>query len=141
MRLEVENFVKRCWTCQHAKGGSQNTGLYTPLPIPSRPWDSVSMEFVLGFPKTQWGNDSIFVVVYRFTKMAHSIPCYKTSDSKNIAILFLTRLLDYMVFQEVLYQIEILNSWDTFGGICGRNFVPNLTSTYFITHIIMDRPK
>lgn len=52
MRRDVQRFVTRCKVCQLVKGHSQNTGLYTPLPIPSRPWDSVSLNFVLGLPRT-----------------------------------------------------------------------------------------
>ena len=52
MRSEVEKYVKNCKVCQYAKERSQNAGLYIPLPIPDRPWDMVSMDFVLGLPNS-----------------------------------------------------------------------------------------
>jgi hypothetical protein len=88
MREEVKIFVNKCKIFQYAKGKKKNTGLYQPLIIPERPWDAISMDFMLGLPRTQRGSDSIFVVVDSVLKMAYFIPCHKTSDATHVANLF-----------------------------------------------------
>jgi hypothetical protein len=74
MRTDVIKFMNRCRIYQHVKGKRQNIGLYQPFPIPKRPWDAISMDFVFGLLRMQRGCDSIFVVVDRCSKMAQFIP-------------------------------------------------------------------
>jgi hypothetical protein len=62
MYRDVQRFTNRCSTCHKAKSQAQSHGLYMPLPIPFRPWEDISMDFILDLPRTKNGKDSIFVV-------------------------------------------------------------------------------
>nr|KYP54697.1 Transposon Ty3-I Gag-Pol polyprotein [Cajanus cajan] len=88
MRVDVQKYCSKCIACLQAKSKIMPHGLYTPLPIASTPWVDISMDFILGLPRTQRGHDSIFVVVDQFSKMAHFIPCHKVDDVSHISRLF-----------------------------------------------------
>jgi hypothetical protein len=93
MRRDVERFVACYTTCQKAKSRLNPHCLYMPLPVPSIPWVDISMDFVLGLPKTKRGRDSIFFVVDQFSKMAYFIPYHKSNDATHIADLFFKEIV------------------------------------------------
>lgn len=85
-------YAQWCRKFHTAKSHSQNTGLFTPFPKPTAPWKEVSMDFVLGLPKTRHGHNSILVVV-AFQKMAHFISYSKTLDASHVENLYFQEIV------------------------------------------------
>lgn len=54
MARDVERFVRRFRLCQEEKGGKKGVS----VPVPKRPWEGISIDLVVGLPKTQSGHDS-----------------------------------------------------------------------------------
>ena len=91
----MKEFVSSCDICLRSKNPRHRPyGLLQPLPIPHRPWSSLSMDFITYLPPSN-SFDSIFVVVDQLTKMAHFFPCKKTLSSKDIARFFLDNVYRY----------------------------------------------
>ena len=75
MKRDIARYVAECDVCHRIKAEHQRpAGTLEPLPITEWKWDKVSMDFITGFPKTQNGNDAIFVVIDRLSKVAHFLP-------------------------------------------------------------------
>ena len=88
MNSTLSKYIKRCVICATSKTSNKKLGLYTPLPVPSRPWESVSMDFVGGLSMTRKGHDYLYVVVYRFKKMCILLSCKKQVKNELTAHLF-----------------------------------------------------
>ena len=74
--------------CQMFKSETTtSTRLLQPLSIPSKPWEEVSMDFVVGLPKSQ-GYDVIMVVMDRLTKYVHFVPLSNPYTVAKVALLF-----------------------------------------------------
>ena len=88
---EVATYVGQCHECQVNKPTmSKPAGLLQPLQIPERPWGSISVDFVTGFPPVginRW--DTITVFVDRLTKMVHYVPCREKMSAADFAQVFL----------------------------------------------------
>jgi hypothetical protein len=70
-----------------------STDFMVGLPASSVPWEDISTDFMVGLPRTKRGRDSVFVVVDRFSKMAHFIPYHKTDDASHITDLFFKAII------------------------------------------------
>ena len=89
LRDFVKKYIKSCTTCMRAKPQRHKPyGLLKQLPIPERPWNSISMDFIETLP-TSSACDSILVVVDRLTKQAIFIPTTIHCTSEDLAVIFI----------------------------------------------------
>ncbi|GKA76041.1 putative reverse transcriptase domain-containing protein [Tanacetum coccineum] len=59
--------------------------------IPQWKWENITMDFVTKLPRTQSGNDTIWVIVDRLTKSAHFLPMRETDPMDKLAKLYLKK--------------------------------------------------
>ena len=85
----VKSFVKSCDTCQRCKGDSPRPNPLQALPLPKRPWEDLSMDFITGLPSTANGNNAILTFVDRLTKYAHFVPTSTAITAAGTADLYI----------------------------------------------------
>ena len=88
----VKNYISSCTTCMRAKPQRHKPyGLLKQLPIPERPWNSISMDFIETL-LTSSGCDSILVIVDRLSKQGIFIPTTIHCTSEDLSVLFVTHV-------------------------------------------------
>jgi hypothetical protein len=94
MRADVRAFVSKCDSCQRVKASNAlPPGKLMPLEVPSRPWESISMDFITCLPRVSPGGfDAILVVVDRLTKLAHFIATTTAVTAEEVAHLLRARV-------------------------------------------------
>jgi hypothetical protein len=92
MKQDVRTFVVDYEVCQRKKGEIVKAmGTLQPLPIPPTIWQDISMEFIVGLPKS--GNKSvIMVLVDRLSKYAHFCALQHLFIAATVAQIFMDNI-------------------------------------------------
>lgn len=89
LRMDVTKFVAQCVDCQLTKYETKKSAsLLCPLPVPQRPWEDLSLDFIMGLPPFQ-GHSVILVVVDRFSKGIHLGTLPASHTAHMVAVLFM----------------------------------------------------
>ena len=95
LRDEVEAYVRTCLVSQQDKVEQRHPrGLLEPLPVIEHPWDSITMDFIIGLPKSK-DNSFIIVVVDRFSKYVTFIAAPTDCTGEETKRLFLKHVVKY----------------------------------------------
>ena len=76
------------------------------------------MDFVTGFPKYKRGNDAIFVVIDKLTKVAHFLPIKESITAAQLAELYTSRIVSLHDILQLICSdhgtIFTSKFWDSF---------------------------
>ncbi|KAD4586631.1 hypothetical protein E3N88_24232 [Mikania micrantha] len=94
MKSDIATYVSKCLTCSMVKVGYQKPlGLLQQPEIPVWKWEQISMDFITKLPKTTSGCDTIWVIVDRLTKSAHSLPIKETDKLDKLIRIYLKEVV------------------------------------------------
>jgi len=94
LRQDVRQYVTTCVGCQANKPSNQlPIGLLQPLPIPTRRWETVTMDLITQLPISQRQNDAIIVFVDKLSKMVHYAPCKTAISAPEVAQIFFQQII------------------------------------------------
>ena len=99
MRHKIGRYIEKCHVCNTSKKSREKPmGLLQPLPIPTQPWETVSMDFIVKLPPSRDSvsnvtYDSILTVVDKLTKFGIFIPCNEAMDAPQFAKLFVRQVI------------------------------------------------
>lgn len=89
IRKDVARFGAACLDCQYTKYETQKAvGLLYPLPVPCRPWEDLSLDFIIGLPEF-CGHTTILVVVDQFSKGIHLGMLPTRHTAHTVVVLFI----------------------------------------------------
>ena len=89
LRATVKDYVSACSNCARSKSARHKPyGTLQSLPVPERPWSSISADFITGLPNSS-GSNAILVIVDRLTKFAYFLPCCNTINADQLTRTFL----------------------------------------------------
>ena len=99
MEEDVKDNVRTCDTCQRDKPSRHRRyGEREPLEVPYHPWSSISMDWIIELPESN-GYTEIWVIVDRFTKMAHLVPLQTNTSAKDLVKIFVKEVWKSMGYQ------------------------------------------
>lgn len=151
LRDDVARFVRNCVTCRRTKILRDKTpGNLKPLPIPDRPWQHISMDF-LDVPRSKRGNDAVLVLVCRLSKKPISLPTTRNATSRDLARMFLEGFYRYYGAPETIVSDRgpqfVSQFWEEFTRLLGirlklstahhaqTNGQTEITNQYLVTRL------
>ena len=88
----TRKYVRACKVCQRVNPSPSSRPPLQPVPVPAECWQSVSMDFVFGFPEDVCKNNGILVFVDRLSKIVHLAAVPESITAHGCARVFINTI-------------------------------------------------
>ena len=133
---DITDYVKTCDVCQRTKAPRHRPyDELTSLPIATKPWKEISMNFITGLPPSKLKGvvyDAILVVVDRFTKMVRYLPVTTKIDAAELAEVFHAEIVcRYGMPDGIVSDRGSIFTSDFWSAVCYHSKIKRRLSTAF----------
>ena len=132
MAKDIREYVRSCDVCQKTKHRKHPPyGLLQPLPIPSEPFETITMDFITELPNSE-GYDAILVIVDKLTKYGMFIPVHTVDTfSETARVIFQQVVAHYGVPREIVSDRDRVWSGEFWKEVCSYMDIKRLLSTAY----------
>jgi hypothetical protein len=126
LQQDVRHYVRSCDKCQQNKPSNRRPGgLLQPLPVPQKRWEQITMDLIVGLPKTARGNSGIAVFVDRLSKEIKIAPISDDTTAPAIARVYFDNVFRHKGLSRVIISDRdprfTSHFWRTLFRLLGTN--------------------
>ena len=121
MSRDIKKYVGTCDNCQKTKPRRHTpVGMLQPIPIPSQPFEVVTMYFIPELPEWE-GYDNVLVIVDKLTKYAIFIPTTTVITERETAELYFQHVISqYGIPRQIISDRDTRWRGDFWKEICDK---------------------
>ena len=94
MKIKITDWVSKCLTCQKVKAGNHRpSGLLQPLEIQEWKWEHITMDFIVGLPKTRANHDAIWVIIEWWTISTHFLSISEKCTLERLVKVYINKVV------------------------------------------------
>ena len=121
MSRDIKKYIGTCDICQKAKPRRHApVGMLQPIPIPSQPFEVVTMDFIPELPECE-GYDNVLVIMDKLTKYAIFIPTTTVITERETAELYFQHVISqYGIPRQIISDRDTRWRGDFWKEICDK---------------------
>jgi hypothetical protein len=131
LQHDTYQYIRLCIVCSITKSFITNVLLHIHLSELDKSWESISMDYMSGFPSKKFGHNCVFVVINRFCKMTILAPYKKIITAEATTKLFFVHVwVHFGIPQTIIlgmYNRFIITFWSSLWSLMDTKLTKSIS--------------